>query len=406
MKELLLVDDEPSVVRALSASLRRVRDRYHVRVAIGAEEAAEAMLVTPADIVVTDMRMPGADGEALLRTLQATWPSTVRIVLSGWAEPSASRRVAMLAHLFLSKPIESEQLVARLDGVSAVIDRLQRPELRSLVGRLRRLPVLSRTSRVLRALLSEPEVTASQVAAVVKQSPSLTAKVLHLGNSAFFAAGAQVTSVERAVTVIGTETLHALVIAADIFAETPRGAPVGDAMLRLQLRALFAARIARALTPRRTRNPDAWTAAILHEIGLVVMMSEGTDLLHELTERVHAHGERIEEAEHALWGATHADVGAYLLGLWGFEWDVIQAVGGHLALPGDVTPVDTAGVTALTAALAAEAFPLWPHAPESRGIPPVAAGDTAAAELHARWRELARFELDDFSGLSDELSGS
>ncbi len=203
MKDILLVDDEPSVVTALATSLRRVRSRYHVRVAARADDALRAMHTKPADVVITDMRMPGTDGEELLRELQIAWPSTVRLVLSGSVKPETSRRVAMLAHIFIAKPVESDQLVATLDRVSLVVDRLQRPELRALVGRMRRLPVLSSTSRALRTLLASPGATARALADVVEQSPSLTAKVLHLANSAFFNAGTSAVSVERAITVIG-----------------------------------------------------------------------------------------------------------------------------------------------------------------------------------------------------------
>lgn len=406
MKEILLVDDEPSVVTSLATTLRRVRDRYHVRVAARGDDALRAMHAQPADVIVTDMRMPGTDGEELLRELQLAWPSTVRIVLSGSVKPETSRRVAMLAHIFLAKPVESEQLIATLDRVAAVIDTLERPELRALVGRVRRLPVLSSTSRALRELLESPGATARALAAIVEQSPSLTAKVLHLANSAFFAAGTPAVSVERAIAVIGIETLQALVLVADIFSETSSDGPVGETLMQLQQRALFAARVARALTPPRTALPAAWTAAMLHDIGLIALLADGPALLHEVRTRVTQTGERLEEAEQALWGATHADVGAYLLGIWGFDWMVVHAVGVHHAPPGDEMPTDAEGIARVSAALADELFPLWPLAPEARGLPSDTGNDHGLAQLHERWRALAHAQLADFLETRHELSRS
>ena len=406
MKDILLVDDEPSVVTALATSLRRVRSRYHVRVAARADDALRAMHTKPADVVITDMRMPGTDGEELLRELQIAWPSTVRLVLSGSVKPETSRRVAMLAHIFIAKPVESDQLVATLDRVSLVVDRLQRPELRALVGRMRRLPVLSSTSRALRTLLASPGATARALADVVEQSPSLTAKVLHLANSAFFNAGTSAVSVERAITVIGIETLQALVLVADIFAEAPRDGLVGSTLQQLQQRALFAARVARALTAPRQPQPAAWTAAMLHDIGLIALLAEGPSPLSEVIQRMATTGERIEEAEQSLWGATHEDVGAYLLGLWGFDWDVIEAVGAHHAPPSDESPTDAAGIARVSAALADELFPLCSNVPEPRGLPTLDEGDTMLASLHERWRTLARAELENYLETRHELSRS
>lgn len=404
MKELLLVDDDAHVLDALATCLRRVRDRYHVRTAIGADEALRAMREQPADLVITDIRMPGVDGEALLVALQHEWPATVRLVLSGQHEPAVARRLTTLAHLFLAKPIEVSQLIDTLDRMNAVLDRLTRPEMRELVGKLRRLPILSRTSRALRATLESPEASAREIATTIELSPSLTAKVLHLGNSAFFAASAPVTSVERAVTVIGVETLQALVLAADLFVVASDGA-LGSLLQRLQLRALFAARVARALTPRGCRMPHAWTASILHDIGLVAMVAEGSDLLDALQRRMLETGEAIDQAELALWGTTHADVGAYLLGLWGFEWSVLDAVGTHHEPWADGDPTDTASIVRLAAAIADDAFPLvFADAPDTSGDLATSAPPHVTDTRRERWREFARGQLDEFTEMRNGLS--
>lgn len=404
MKELLLVDDDAHVLNALATCLRRVRDRYHVRTAIGADEALRAMREQPADLVITDIRMPGTDGEALLVALQHEWPATVRLVLSGQHEPAVARRLTTLAHLFLAKPVEASQLVEILDRMSAVLDRLTRPELRQLVGKLRRLPILSRTSRALRAILESPEATARDIATTIELSPSLTAKVLHLGNSAFFAASSPVTSVERAVTVVGVETLQALVLAADLFVVACDVA-LGALLQRLQLRALFAARVARALTPRGRRLPHAWTASLLHDIGLVAMVAEGPDLLDELQRRMQETGEALDQAELALWGTTHAEVGAYLLGLWGFEWSVLDAVGSHHEPVLQDEPSDTAGIVRLAAAIADDAFPLAFDGDATAmgdldGAVPAPVTETRCE----RWRDFARVQLQEFMDTRDDLS--
>lgn len=404
MKELLLVDDDANVLNALATCLRRVRDRYHVRTALGADEALRAMREHPADLVITDIRMPGTDGEALLVALQHEWPATVRLVLSGQHEPAVARRLTTLAHLFLAKPVEVAQLVETLDRMSAVLDRLTRPELRQLVGKLRRLPILSRTSRALRAILESPDATARDIATTIELSPSLTAKVLHLGNSAFFAASAPVTSVERAVTVVGVETLQALVLAADLFVVAPEGT-LGTLLQRLQLRALFAARVARALTPRGRRMPHAWTASILHDIGLVAMVAEGPQLLDELHRRMQETGEAIHQAELALWGTTHAEVGAYLLGLWGFEWSVLDAVGTHHEPLADGDPADTAAIVRLAAAIADDAFPLAFEGASLEMNDLGGAGSAPVTESRfERWREFARAQLDEFMDTRNDLS--
>jgi response regulator RpfG family c-di-GMP phosphodiesterase len=107
---ILCVDDEPRVVQALAVHLRR---GYEVLTAISGAEALERLKTAgPVAVIVSDMRMPGMDGAALLANVRALYPDTIRILLTG--EPGRDAVVSAVnkgqIFRFLTKPCPADEL--------------------------------------------------------------------------------------------------------------------------------------------------------------------------------------------------------------------------------------------------------------------------------------------------------
>lgn len=85
---VLCVDDEPSILSALKRVLRA--EDCKVLQAGSGQEALALMEQQAVDVVVSDMRMPGMDGAALLAQVRARWPDTARILLTGYADMKAT----------------------------------------------------------------------------------------------------------------------------------------------------------------------------------------------------------------------------------------------------------------------------------------------------------------------------
>jgi YesN/AraC family two-component response regulator len=112
MRRILFVDDEPRILDGLRRMLRPRRTEWEMGFAVGGEAALACFDAQPYDVVVTDMRMPGMDGAALLARVRERSPETVRIVLSGYADPEDAARAARVAHDLVGKPAAAEILRA------------------------------------------------------------------------------------------------------------------------------------------------------------------------------------------------------------------------------------------------------------------------------------------------------
>ena len=88
-----------------------------------------------------------------------------------------------------------------------------------------------------------------------------------------------------------------------------------------------AAAACKALAGRRTSPDDAWLAGLLHDIGYWILIQECPQELSEAIELVaRTVLATVRSANGRLTGATHAEIGAYLLGLWGLPYPIVEAV--------------------------------------------------------------------------------
>ena len=108
---ILFVDDDAAILAGLENVLHRDRRRWDLVFALGGAQALVALSEHPYDVLVTDMRMAGIDGHALLREVHARFPRTTCIVLTGSAYESAGPH----ADEVLMKPCDAKTLRAALD---------------------------------------------------------------------------------------------------------------------------------------------------------------------------------------------------------------------------------------------------------------------------------------------------
>jgi HD-like signal output (HDOD) protein/CheY-like chemotaxis protein len=330
MRKILFVDDEPNILQGLKRMLRSQSDHWEVAFAGGGEAALAMLDAAPFDVVVSDMRMPGMDGAALLACVREKYPEVIRFILSGHSDQKAALRAVTVAHQFLSKPCESGTLQVAIERACGLKAVLSDPSLCRTVGSMRELPAMPRTYLELRKALEDADVSLDTVARIVEQDVAVTAKLLQLVNSAFFGLPRDVTNVRSAVSYLGVDVLKSLVLSIGVFRSfEDAGAIPGFSVEQFQSHAYLTARIAGAL-PAPPHLKDAISlAALLHDSGKLVLATRMPAHFARALALAVEQGRPIYEVEQDIMGVTHAEIGAYLLGLWGLPWPVVEAVAHH-----------------------------------------------------------------------------
>jgi HD-like signal output (HDOD) protein len=333
MKRILFVDDEPMILQALQRMLRPLRGEWEMTFAEGGGPALAALAERPYDVVVTDMRMPGMDGAELLGLVRERHPSTVRLVLSGHADQDLVSRCVGVAHQYIAKPCDADQLKAMVQNACLIGGDLVTDQVKEILGSVDRLPTVPAVYRMMETALADPDTGSEALGAIIEQDMAMTAKVLKIVNSAFFGLRRSIASPREAVTFLGVDTLKSLVLAQAIFAQAD-ALPTRHLCLEdLWRHTLATAGAARAiaqlegLPPRQVE--EAFVGGILEDVGILVLAGQFPEAYDRAIGTLLAENLLLTTVEQDEFAVTHAEVGAYLLGLWGLPAPILKIVSEH-----------------------------------------------------------------------------
>lgn len=197
---------------------------------------------------------------------------------------------------------------------------------------LDRLPPMPHTVAEVMQMSNAEDNLAKDLANTVCKDPTLAARVLGLCNSGFFGMSQEVTSVQRAVLLLGFDMVKNLVFSTFVHSAVQEDA-VGYAQ---SAEALWAHSLgvatacmglAEELDPKSTDL--AYTAGLLHDIGKIAFASLLTEHAEEVVQRVQSRKESFVEAEHQVLGTTHAKVGALIAERWQLAPELQVAIQHH-----------------------------------------------------------------------------
>lgn len=363
-KRILFVDDEPMVLSGLQRSLRSMREEWEMAFATSGAEALQLMETQPFDIIVTDMRMPVMTGAELLEQVKIRFPQCFRIILSGQADQETILRAVDPTHQYLAKPCDTAELKKRLTRAFAVRGLLKNKELQAVVSRLQALPSLPTLFLEVNQELENSEPSLPRIVRLVSEDMAMTAKILQLVNSAFFGLRCRISSPMQAVQMLGLDTLRALVLSTHVFekfrTQTLNEAEISYLWDHSMAVASFGKHIAKNEKADRQLVDDCFTAGLLHDAGKLILATAMEKKYQEVLDAVRKGGRNLIAAETEILGCSHAEIAAYLLGLWGLPEAVIDGVAWHNAPSGSIqTGLSSALVTHVATVLHESQVPFW-----------------------------------------------
>jgi HD-like signal output (HDOD) protein/ActR/RegA family two-component response regulator len=386
---VLFVDDEPAILSGLRNVLHPHHRRWEMRFACGGAQALELLEAAPAEVVITDMRMPEMDGLELLRKVQQRWPLATRIVLSGYAHLATVAQASAVAHQYLLKPCDPEVLALTIGRAIELQGLLASAKLREAVGSLGSLPTGPRMYQQLTAALANPDVEVRVLARIVEGDLAMSSRILHFVNSAYYGLVRKVSSIEEGIVLLGFATLRSLSLTLEVFAAFPGGRAPGAFEAEAN-HALLTAHIARHIVAEPARAEAVFAAGLLHDCGRLIFLDRLPAQLTEVEETAAREGQPLHVAERAVLGADHAEVGAYVLGLWGLPRPVVEAVAFHHAVLESTRTLDAVSAVAVGNRLARAVAPGASRSdrPDDAWLHELAAGPGSA------WLEYARREAE------------
>ena len=332
-KTVLFVDDEDMVLQGLQRSMRAMRNDWDMTFVDSGAKALAFLETTPADVIVSDMRMPGMNGAQLFAEVSKRFPKSVRLILSGHADQELILQCVGSTHQFLSKPCDPEALRATVRRAMELEGSVKNAHLQQLVARMENLPSIPSLYSEIVEKMNDPDAALEDVGVIIAKDPGMTAKILKLVNSAFFGLRREVSNPTDAAAFLGLDTIKSLVLSLNAFSQYESVKTDGFSLAALWNHSLAAAAAAKRIAQLEksvAKTVDhAFAAGLLHDVGKTVLAFNFPDQYGKTIQLAQSQGADLLKAEQETFGANHADVGGYLLGLWGLPVPVVDAIALH-----------------------------------------------------------------------------
>ena len=333
MRKILFVDNDLIEDQELKKMLKAVRPEWGLESAVGVEEALTIMSKSPFDVVVSEILINGVDGIEFLSTVNDLYPETVRIMHTKLPDHGMALKSTIIVHQLLMKPCSVEIMENSIEKTCRLRDVLKNETLKKVVTGIKNLPSLPSIYNLIVAEMQSPEGSLKKVGHLISQDVSMSAKILQLVNSAFFALPRKITDPQQAAVFVGIETLKSLVLSIHVFSSFSKEAELcGFSPVTMWSHSLRTARLAAdiARTEKADRKvvEEAMLAGMLHDIGRLILLKIPKKY-NEVIELIETTGCSAVEAEYTVLDTSHAELGAYLLGLWGLPDNVVESIAFH-----------------------------------------------------------------------------
>jgi HD-like signal output (HDOD) protein len=326
---VFVVDDQPSALKAVVFLIRTLGPEWEVTGFSNPLDALTAVKATPPDLVLSDFNMPELMGGDLLEEVRAAAPNAVRMVMSGWIDLNKLSKITS-AHQYFAKPFDSIKLKELIRRTFAARESIEDPQLRELVVSLRSLPSLPDVYHTLLEKLDDEGGSSDAIAGMIAKDPGISSKLLHLANSSLFGRASLVTDPFDAVLCLGTELIKAVVLSQELARQYANFSHPELDLPKLWSHSWDVAELAQYIC-RQKRVPrsvgeEAFLAGLLHEVGMLILVENFPDQFKNACDAAKRKKTPLNAELLQTLRASPAQVGSYLLELWGMPSSVTRAV--------------------------------------------------------------------------------
>jgi HD-like signal output (HDOD) protein len=318
-------------------------------------------------VVVVNYQLSDLSGAELLNGFRSAHPKTLRFIAAAESLREKVMTDVLHGHQFLTIPFDRATVKTSIER-SLAADYGMNNSMRELVGRIRTFPTIPSLYLEVVNALKDPNATTDEIGIIIAEDMAMTTKLIQVLNSAYFGLPRTITDPTEAVGILGFETTKSLIMTVKLLSQYDKVKPVYFSIDNIWKHSTNVARTARVMTLLETGDNDcsgvAYTAGLMHDLGKVILATNFDEQYHGAHNVARKQQIPLWEVEKDIFGATHGEIGAYLLGLWGMSADVVKVAAMHH----EPLRSGDKGFTALTAVHVANALE-YEGNPEADGMP-------------------------------------
>lgn len=329
MKQILLVDDELLILKALKRILSNTD--FHVIAFESGKEALMFLENQSVDMLITDIRMPEMDGIQFLEIVKHRYPDIIRLVLSGYSDEKTIYRLfeQNLAKMCIYKPWNNDELLNIINQVFETNNALNSNCVLQVIKKIDNLPVLNNIYNEL-CILVDSNASISEIEHLLMKDQAIIADILRIANSAYM--NIKTGSIRKAISYIGLKYIKDIVLVASL----PKLQGIdklnkhiyelfyNHSMLTNKLCCLIYSNFLAKEIPQ-----DSSCIGLLHEVGRIILMNNFPDEYTKIIKLASVDKRHLYQIETDIFGVGHQIMSSYLLNWWGFPFNLVDAILNH-----------------------------------------------------------------------------
>ena len=306
---------------------------WHVAFAKSGKEAMTLLSKKNFDVVLADTCVPDLEGEYILVHVMQQFPDVIRIALTSRDDSEGDVKPLVEAQQYLSNQCDAEEMKYIISRSCSLKQKLSGEALRNVISGIKSLPSVPSAYAEIMTELRSPDPSISRVGEIVAKDVGMTAKLLQLVNSAWFGLQHHISSPAQAVIMLGLEKVQSLVLYFQVFSKFDKARMPGFSIEDLAMHSMRTGMYAKLISETEradSRTLDhAFLAGLLHDVGVLILASNCSEQYVEIFAQRRQKRVSLATIEEEVLGVTHAELGAYLLDLWGLPQPIVEAVAFH-----------------------------------------------------------------------------
>jgi HD-like signal output (HDOD) protein len=274
-----------------------------------------------------------ADSRRLLDAVRAEQPDMICLIRSDMSDRKAGESWKGVDVPLMDSHKDASALVAGLLRSVRLREWTSDPAIKTILPQIRKLPATPRLYDEVTKELRNPHGSLEVVARLIQQDPVMSAKLLQLVNSAFFASAHEITNMLDAVMILGTERINSLILLAGIFSQYGNSGDFAAAVQGILAHSVQVGAFSRVIALRETRNAmtaeAAFTAGVLHDVGKLILAGNLPAQFDRVKKLKSAEKMPDRAAELQIYGVSHSKLGGCLLAAWGLPLPILEAIAYH-----------------------------------------------------------------------------
>lgn len=190
-----------------------------------------------------------------------------------------------------------------------------------IIKKIKEIPAFPPNAQEILEQIRKPESTIEEISKTIQKDPLITANILRLANSAYYAGPKEIATVNEAIIRLGTNRIQEIIIASAVFPMALKPLKGYDLPSGELIRHLVGTAIASELLSKELKiplPPHTFTVGLLHDIGKIILGTFIEIDVQPILKKAFDEKISFEKAEKEILGIDHSEVGALLMREWNF----------------------------------------------------------------------------------------